>query len=77
MHFSKSLREKREALDLSRAELAARVNELSDGTTMYQSTIYKIENNKRKVSIGEAVALFLTRSGSTSRSWFGRSRRTR
>lgn len=54
-YFATNLREEREAQGLSQEELARRMVERGFGFS--QATIWKIEQNKRPVRIGEAVAL--------------------
>ncbi|MGW9167906.1 helix-turn-helix transcriptional regulator [Agromyces sp. NPDC055658] len=53
--FGPALREVREAAGLSQDELAVRMS--AEGFGFSQATIYKIENRKRKVGLGEALAL--------------------
>lgn len=54
-NFATNLREYREHLALSQDELAQRMTERGFGFT--QATVWKIEQGKRAVRIGEAVAL--------------------
>jgi len=53
--FAISVRRERERRGWSRAELADQV--AAHGPKFHQSTIYKIENEQRNVTVGEAVAI--------------------
>jgi transcriptional regulator with XRE-family HTH domain len=53
--FAEIVHDERKALKLSQGELARRM--AGWGFPFYQQTIRRIEEGKRKVSIGEAVAL--------------------
>lgn len=54
-YFAQNLRDYREAAGVSQEELARRMSERGYGFS--QATIWKIEQSKRPVRIGEAVAL--------------------
>lgn len=53
--FALNLREARERMSLSQADLAKRMSAL--GFRWHQATVYKVENGDRPVKLGEALAL--------------------
>lgn len=56
--FALIIREARERLKMSQGELARQM--AARGFPYYQQTIRRIEEGRRKVSVGEAVALAVT-----------------
>lgn len=69
--FAANIRETRERLKMSQGELARRMS--SGGWPYYQQTVRRVEEGKRKVSVGEAKALAEILGESVDRlTWPGR-----